>query len=45
MEAVTLPKLVAERALKAYPDLPLAEKLSLSVRTYAYLLRDVWRNR
>jgi hypothetical protein len=41
MEAVTLPRLVAARALKAYPPLPLREKLPVSLRTYGRLVTSV----
>lgn len=38
MEAVILPKIIAERALKRYPDINLGEKLSVATRTYARLV-------
>jgi hypothetical protein len=39
VQAVTLPRFLAERALKAVPSLPLAEKLSLGARLYAGAVR------
>lgn len=38
METIILPKLVAERAIKRYPDIRLGEKLSLATRTYGRLV-------
>jgi hypothetical protein len=40
LEAVVLPRLVAERALKRYPALPLAQKLPLAARVYTRLVLD-----
>lgn len=34
MEVLILPKFVAERAVKRYPDIPLAQKLNLASRIY-----------
>ncbi|MCD6061495.1 MAG: hypothetical protein K0S16_1806, partial [Moraxellaceae bacterium] len=34
MEVLILPKLVAERAVKRYPDISVAEKLGLATRIY-----------
>lgn len=34
MEVLILPKLIAERAVKRYPDIAVAEKLSLATRIY-----------
>ncbi len=38
MEAVILPKFVAERALKRYPDIAMGEKLAIAARTYGRLV-------
>jgi hypothetical protein len=41
MEAVTLPRVIAARALKSYPELSLREKLPVSLRTYGRLVTSV----
>ncbi|MFO0695494.1 MAG: hypothetical protein U0230_18170 [Polyangiales bacterium] len=41
VEAVVLPRFVAERALKAYPELGLGEKLSAGARIYGRTLAHV----
>lgn len=41
MEAVILPKFVAERAIKRYPAIRLGEKLSLATRTYGRLVGNL----
>lgn len=41
MEAIILPKLVAERAIKRYPQIRLGEKLSLATRTYGRLVANL----
>lgn len=38
VEAVVLPKIIAERAVKTYPELKLIDKLQLSSKTYSKLL-------
>lgn len=43
MEAVTLPRPIAARALKAVPEIPLGEKLSLAARYYATFARNTAR--
>jgi len=41
MQAVTLPRFVAERALKSVPELPLTAKLKLAGSVYAAVTRDL----
>lgn len=41
VEAVVLPKIVAERAVKTYPELKLIEKLQISTKTYGKLLTNL----
>lgn len=47
MQAITLPRPIAERALKQYPSIPLAEKARLALSTYGRLagatVREVTR--
>lgn len=43
MEAITLPQLVAERALKSVPAIPLSVKLPLAARYYAAFARNTAR--
>lgn len=38
MEAIILPKAIAEKAIKRYPHIRLGEKLSLATRSYAKLV-------
>lgn len=45
MEAVTLPRLIAERALKSVPPMPLGERLSLAARYYAAAAKIAARGR
>jgi hypothetical protein len=41
MEAVVLPKIIAQRAIKSYPEIGLVEKLVLAVRVYGRLVADL----
>lgn len=43
MEAIILPKVVAERAIKRYPHIRIGEKLSLATRTYGRLVANLFR--
>ena len=38
VQAVVLPKIVAERAVKTYPDLKLLDKVQVSAKTYSKML-------
>lgn len=40
METLILPKLVAERAVKRYPALPMGEKINLASRIYARVAKN-----
>lgn len=40
METLILPKLVAERAVKRYPALPMGEKINLATRIYARVAKN-----
>lgn len=41
MEAVVLPRFVAVRAVKAYPDIGIAQKLTLALRVYGRMVLDL----
>ena len=41
MEAVVLPRIIAERAVKSYPDIGLMEKLGLAARVYGRLVLNL----
>lgn len=41
MEAVVLPKVIAKRAIKAYPDIGLMEKIVMALRIYGRLFADL----
>ncbi len=41
MEALVLPRFVAKKAVKTYPDLELKDKLRLSVKTYGKLVGNL----
>ena len=41
LQTVVLPRLIAERAVKTYPDLKLTEKLQLSAKTYGKLVLNL----
>ena len=43
MESLVLPKLIATRALKRYPDISLGEKLSLALKIYWQLVKGLFR--
>lgn len=43
MQALVLPRFIARRALKAYPPIPLRDKLGLAIRIYARLVVDLFR--
>lgn len=43
MEAVILPKFVAERAIKRYPAIRIGEKISLATRTYGRLVGNLFK--
>jgi hypothetical protein len=43
VQAVTLPRAIAARALKRVPELPAREKLRVALATYAHLLGDTFR--
>jgi SCP-2 sterol transfer family len=45
VQAVTLPRFVAARALKAVPPLPLSQKLALGARLYAGVARGLGARR
>ena len=42
MEVVVLPRIIAERAVKSYPDIGLMEKLGLAARVYGRLILDLF---
>jgi hypothetical protein len=42
MEVVVLPRIIAERAVKSYPDIGLVEKLGLAARVYGRLILDLF---
>ncbi|MCG8670093.1 MAG: SCP2 sterol-binding domain-containing protein [Pseudomonadales bacterium] len=41
VESLVLPKVVAERAVKTYPDIKLLDKLQLSTKTYSKLVSNL----
>lgn len=41
VESVVLPKIVAEKAVKTYPELTLVDKLQLSTKTYGKLITNL----
>ena len=41
VQAVVLPKIVAERAVKTYPDITLLDKVQVSAKTYSKLLMNL----
>ncbi len=43
METIILPKLIAQRAVKRYPKIPLFSKVSLGGRIYAQFVKNVFR--
>ncbi len=43
MQAITLPKAIAERAIKQYPAIGMPEKMRLALATYGHLVGDTLR--
>ena len=44
MECLVLPKFIAVRAVKRYPDIPLGEKIQLSIKIYLRVIAGLFRS-